>query len=102
MIKEHIKPSINFAVPYYAFTEMSGVSVPANSYVIKTLTFSANVNWKTVVITAELQYMGATVNISPQSETLAYVTVVNHTSSAITGILRIRALVANNMTMSIS
>ena len=103
MINENIKPSNDFAVPYYAYTELSGISVPAFSYVNKTLTFSSGIDWGNIVITAEFQINGATTNIVPQSETLAYVTVVNHTSSAIVGILRVRALLSvPNVTMTLS
>ena len=102
MINENIKPSNDFAVPYYAYKELSAVSVPANSYVNKTLTFSPSIDWHNTVITAEFQQAGGMTNISPVSGTSAYVTVVNHTSSAISGILRVRALASRNITMSLS
>ena len=103
MINENIKPSNDFAVPYYAYKELSGISVPANSYVNKELTFSSGIDWKNIVITAEFQINGATTNIAPQNGTFAYVTVVNHTSSAIVGILRVRALLSvPNVTMTLS
>lgn len=102
MINENIKPSNDFAVPYYAYTELSGISVPASSYVNKTLTFSRSIEWSNIVITAEFQVNGATTNIDPVSETSAYVTVVNHTS-AIVGVLRVRALLSiPNVTMTLS
>lgn len=102
MVNENIKPSNDFAVPYYAYKDLSGVSVPANSYINKTLTFSPSINWQTTVITSEFQAAGAMTNISPISGSSAYVTVVNHTSSAISGILRVRALLSGNTTMTIS
>ena len=103
MVNENIKPSNDFAVPYYAYKELSGILVPANSYVNKTLTFSSSIEWKLTVITAEFQINGATTNIVPLSGTTAYATVVNHTSSAILGILRVRALLSvPNVTMTIS
>lgn len=103
MINENIKPSNDFAVPYYAYKELSGITVPANSYVNKALTFSSNIVWGITVITAEFQINGAMTNIVPLSENSAYVTVVNHTSSAIVGILRVRALLSvPNVTMTIS
>lgn len=103
MINENIKPSNDFAVPYYVYKELSGISVPANSYVNKTLTFSSSIEWGLAVITAEFQINGAMTNIVPKSATSAYVTVVNHTSSAIVGILRVRALLSvPNVTMTLS
>ena len=103
MVNENIKPSNDFAVPYYAYKELSGITVPANSYVNKTLTFSRSIDWHITVITAEFQVSGAMTNIAPLSETSAYVTVVNHTSSAIVGILRVRALLSiPNVTMTLS
>lgn len=102
MINENIKPSIDFAVPYYAYVGISAFSVPANSYVNKTLTFSSGIDWGNIVITAEFQQAGAMTNIDPASETSAYVTVVNHTSSAISGILRVRVLSSRNITMTLS
>lgn len=102
MINENIKPSNDFAVPYYSYKELSGITVPANSYVNKTLSFSPSINWKTTVITSEFQVAGAMTNISPISGASAYVTIVNHTSSAISGILRVRALLSGNTTMSLS
>ncbi|MBQ5896609.1 MAG: hypothetical protein IIW75_08630 [Bacteroidaceae bacterium] len=102
MVNENIKPSNDFAVPYYAYATMSAVSVAANSYVNKTLTFSSSVSWSKIVITAEFQANGAMVNITPYSDTVAYVTVVNHKTSAISGTLRVRALMPANVTMSLS
>lgn len=102
MVNENIKPSNDFVVPYYAYATMSSVSVAASSYVNKTLTFSSSVDWKKIVITAEFQTDGAMVNIAPYSGTVAYVTVVNHKTSAISGTLRVRALMSANVTMSLS
>lgn len=103
MVNENIKPSNDFAVPYYSYTELSGVTVPANSYINKALIFSSPINWKNMVITSEFQQVGAMTNISPVNGSSAYITVVNHTSSAIYGIIRVRALLpAPNITMSIS
>ena len=102
MIQEHAKPSDDFIAPYYAYTEQSGVSVPANSYINKTLRFSNGVNWGTMIITSEFQQAGAMTNISPVNATGGYITVVNHTSSAISGVLGVRALLSGNVTMSIS
>lgn len=102
MINENIKPSIDFAVPYYAYVGTSALSVPANSYINKTLTFSPACDWARMVITAEFQQAGAMVNISPVSGSKAWVTVVNHTSSAISGFLRVRALLSGELTMTIS
>ena len=102
MMHENIKPSNDFAVPYYAYATMSAVSVSANSYVNKTLTFSSSVEWRHMVITAEFQADGAMVNITPYSGTVAYVTVVNHKTTAISGMLRVRALMSVNVTMSLS
>lgn len=103
MVNENIKPSNDFAVPYYAYKDLSGISVPANSYVNKTLTFSSGIDWHNTVITAEFQQVGTITNIDPLSGTSAYVTVVNHTSSAIVGMLRVRALLSvPNVTMTIS
>lgn len=102
MINENIKPSNAFSLPYYAYAEKSPVSVATNSYVNRTLQFSSAISWKDIVITAEYQQPGAMVNISPVNGTSCYVTIVNHTSSAISGILRVRALLSVNVTMSIS
>lgn len=102
MVNENIKPTNDFAVPYYAYATMSAINVAANSYVNKTLTFSSSVEWKKIVITAEFQANGAMVNITPYSGNVAYVTVVNHKTSAISGTLRVRALMSANVTMSLS
>lgn len=102
MVNENIKPSNDFAVPYYAYAQLGSVLVAANSYVNKTLTFSPSIDWRNTVITAEFQQPGAMTNISPVSGASAYVTVVNHTSSAISGWLRVRALLSKNTTMSLS
>lgn len=102
MVNENIKPSNDFAVLYYAYAQLGSVLVAANSYVNKTLTFSQGINWKEVVITSEFQQPGAMTNISPVNASRAYVTIVNHTSSAISGWLRVRALSAVNATMTLS
>ena len=102
MINENIKPSNDFAVPYYSYIDKTGITVNASTYTNRTLTFSPSIDWQHTVITAEFQAAGAMTNINPVSGTSAYVTVVNHTSSAISGILRVRALSSRNITMTLA
>lgn len=102
MVKEKIKPSDTIACPYYAYKDKASVTVAANSYVNLTLGFSTPIDWSTCVITSEFQSDGCITDINPVNASQAKVSVTNHTGSSKTGIVRVRALLSVNATMTLT
>lgn len=101
MVKEKPQETLDFPFPYYAYAEKN-LTVPANSEVYLTLTFSSSIAWGNLMITALIQTGSCYVNIQPSNATRAYIRVWNYAGSSLTGTVRVMALLPVNATISLS
>lgn len=101
MVKEKPQEGTAFRFPYYAYASKN-MTVPANSEANFTLTFSTDIVWSNLMLTALIQTGSCYVNIQPVNGTTAQIRVWNYAGSSMTGTVRVMALLPVNATISLS
>lgn len=101
MVNEKTQEGVSFPFPYYAYADKT-FTIPPLSESYLTLTFSANIAWHNLMITALVQTYSCFVNIQAISNSTARIRIWSYAGSSLTTIVRVMALLPNNVTMTIT